>query len=210
MIRGRRPAISGWEGIGDYAESGDGDETFREEPDRVAEPAALPDEEPCAAEHEDGGDGEDCLLVPSKARSSRNHFGRDDIRVLIVHGLERREVEVGIRVASGDVEAWRVVIALGYDGAVGSSLPFQDAAVIQEIDGEWHYVVKILALTISRGVSLPNFRNRREAPSKVRIRTLCTFSHLSGIHNSINQQTPNPPSQLLVNLWGYSTTPAIE
>jgi len=68
-------------------------------------------------------DGEDCLLVPSKARSSRNHFGRDDVRVLIVHGLERREVEVGIRVASGDVEAWRVVIALGRDGAVDGCLP---------------------------------------------------------------------------------------
>jgi hypothetical protein len=71
-------------------------------------------------------------------------------------------------------------------------------------------VVKILALTISRGVSLPNFRNRREAPSKVHIRTLCTFSPLSGIRNSLNQHTPNSPSQMLVNLWGYSITPAIE
>jgi hypothetical protein len=68
MIRARRPAISGWESIGDHAESGDGDETFREEPDRVAEPAALPDEEPCAAVHEDGlvVDVEQLVTVPEE------------------------------------------------------------------------------------------------------------------------------------------------
>ena len=63
MLRERRPGIFGWEGIGDHAESDDSDETFREEPDRVAEPTALLDEEPCAAEHEDGGDDEDALVV---------------------------------------------------------------------------------------------------------------------------------------------------
>jgi len=67
--------------------------------------------------------GEDWFLVSSKAGPSRNYFGRDDVRVLVVHRLESREVEVGRWVASGDVEAWGVVIALGRDGAVGGCLP---------------------------------------------------------------------------------------
>jgi len=68
-------------------------------------------------------DSEDWFLVSSKARPPRNQFGRDDVRMLVVHRLERREVEVGRWVASSDVEAWRVVIALGRDGAVGGCLP---------------------------------------------------------------------------------------
>ena len=36
----------------------------------------------------------------SKARPSRSRLGRDDVRVLVVHRLERREVEVGRWVAS--------------------------------------------------------------------------------------------------------------
>jgi len=64
-----------------------------------------------------------CLLVPSKARPLRNHLGRDDVRVLVVHRLEGREVEVGLWVASADVEAWGIIIAFGRDGAVGGCLP---------------------------------------------------------------------------------------
>jgi len=48
-------------------------------------------------------DGENDLLVSSKASSSRNHFGRDDIRVLVVHGLERREVKDLLLVLDEDV-----------------------------------------------------------------------------------------------------------
>jgi len=81
---------------------------------------------------------ENGLLVPSKARPSRNHLGRDDIRVLVVHRLERREVKVGRWVASSDVEAWRVVFVLGRDGAVGGCLPLQYAAVVQKVDAKRH------------------------------------------------------------------------
>jgi len=41
----------------------------------------------------------DRFLVSSKAGPSRNYFGRDDVRVLVVHRLERREIEIGVRVA---------------------------------------------------------------------------------------------------------------
>jgi len=68
-------------------------------------------------------DRENGLLVPSKARPLRNHLGRDDVRVLVVHRLEGREVEVGLWVASADVEAWGIIIAFGRDGAVGGCLP---------------------------------------------------------------------------------------
>lgn len=83
-------------------------------------------------------DCENGLLVSSKAGASRNHLGRDDIRVLVVHRLECREVEVGIRVASGDVESRCVVIPFCCDGTVSGRLPLQDAAVVQEIDTERH------------------------------------------------------------------------
>jgi len=67
-------------------------------------------------------DRENSFFISSKTGSSHNQFGRDDVRVLVVHRLECREVEVGRWVARGDVEMWGVVIALGCDSAVGGCL----------------------------------------------------------------------------------------
>ncbi|ERG97373.1 MAG: hypothetical protein J07HQW2_03859 [Haloquadratum walsbyi J07HQW2] len=68
-------------------------------------------------------DCENGLLVSSKAGASRNYFGRDDVRVLVVHRLERREIEIGVRVARGDVETRGVLVSFCYDGTVGGRLP---------------------------------------------------------------------------------------
>mgnify|MGYP007008814644 CR=1 FL=1 len=43
-----------------------------------------------------------------------------------------------VLVASGDVEARRVVSVLGRDGAVGGWLSLQDAAVVQKVDAKRH------------------------------------------------------------------------
>ena len=81
---------------------------------------------------------EDALTVATEAGPSCDQLGRDDVRVLVVHRLEGREVEVGRWVARGHVEARSVGISFCYDGAVGGCLPFEDAAVVKKVDTERH------------------------------------------------------------------------
>jgi len=75
-------------------------------------------------------DGEDRLLVATESGAPRQHFGGDDVGVLVVNRPKCREVDIGVRVAGSNVEPWRVVVALGRDGAVASGVPLEDAPVV--------------------------------------------------------------------------------
>jgi len=98
-------------------------------------------------------DCENGLLVSSKAGASRNQFGRDDVRVLVVYRLECREIEVGIRVASGDVKPGRVVVAVGRGCAVVGRLPLEDATIIKEVDRERHLCKSPTYLSLHRSLA---------------------------------------------------------
>jgi hypothetical protein len=85
-------------------------------------------------------DGEDVLVVATEAWPPGDDIGRDDVRVPFVHASESREVDIGTWCAGCDVKARRVVFAFGRDGAVSCRLPFEDPAVIEEIECERHFL----------------------------------------------------------------------